>query len=318
MIKKWLSPILFLCTLSSPYINAASIENSQETFIQSNGSQLFCRVLGKGDPILVIHGGPGLSQDYLLPYLNKLAENHFVIFYDQRGCGRSTGEINENTMHVSSFVSDIENIRRAFHFDKISILGHSWGGFLGMHYAIAHPEALKKLILSNTMPACSEDLGLFIQEYLKRTSPYQKELAKITSSREFQTGDTNTIERFYRILFRTYCYKIEKADLLNLQFTPEASVKGAKVSSLLRQNAFKGSFNLSDSLKNLRIPTLIIHGDSDPVPHSAAQNIHESIPESKYVLLKQCGHFPYVEQPDAYFTHIKEFLNAPLSAKKNP
>ncbi len=312
MIKKLLYCLVILCSTSGHYIQAALQKSDvtliNETWVPSGNGKLFCKTMGKGKPLIIIHGGPGLTQDYLLPGLDKLAETNFVIFYDQRGCGRSTGEINDETMNIPSLVDDIDHIRKAFRFDKVSILGHSWGGFLAMHYAIAHPKAVDKLILSNSMPASSEDLSLFVNEVTRLTSPYQEELSKIKNSKQFQDGDPETIERYYRIIFRTYCFIPKKADLLNLRMPPIASVNGAKIYELIRENTFKKTFNLHASLKALNIPTLVIHGDVDAIPPLTAQHTHESIPGSKYILMKNCGHFPYIEEPDMYFNHLKNFL----------
>jgi len=283
--------------------------NIRETFVSSGDSKLFCRVAGKGKPLIVIHGGPGLTQDYLLPQMYKLAENNLVIFYDQRGCGKSTGDINQETITIDQFVDDLEAIRQSFNFDKISILGHSWGGFLAMQYAIAHQEHVDKLILSNSAPSSSEGYALFGQEYMRRMCPYQEELEKIHATQGFRDGDPDVMEQYYHLIFRQYCYIPEKADLLNLRMTPIASLNGAKVSENIRKNVLDQPFNLNKKLNGLKLPTLVLHGDADPIPPITAKNIHENIPDSKYVLIKNCGHFPYVEDPTTYFKYINEFLN---------
>ena len=285
------------------------LESIKETFVPSGKAKLFCRVTGQGKPLIVIHGCPGLTQDYLLPQMYELAKNNFMIFYDQRGCGKSTVDINANTINIESFLNDIEAIRKAFNLDKISILGHSWGGFLAMQYTITYPERVDKLILSNSAPASSEGYALFGQEYMRRMSAYQKELEKISSSQGFRDGDTCVMEQFYRLIFRQYCYIPEKADLLNLRMTSIASLNGAKVSEILRENVLDKPFNLNKDSKALKVSTLILHGDADPIPPNTAQDIHEHISGSKYVLMKNCGHFPYVEDPATYFKHINEFLN---------
>lgn len=288
------------------HTNQAAIK---ETFINAGDAKLFCRIAGKGQPVIVIHGGPGLTQDYLLPHMYELAKNNLVIFYDQRGCGNSTGEINTDTINIKSFVNDIDTIRRALNFDKVSVLGHSYGAFLAMNYAIAHPEDVDKLILCNSFPSTSKDYTLFGEEYMKRMSPYQEEIKKITDSQEYKDGNSKTVENFYRLIFKQYCYNPAKADLLNLWMTPTAAVNGAKVYECLRENAIDRPFNLTNDLKKLTLQTLVIHGDADPIPPITARHIHENIPGSKFVLIKNCGHFPYVEDPEAYFRHIREFLN---------
>ncbi len=280
---------------------------AREIFIESDGADLFCRVVGEGKPLVVIHGS-GLSQEYLLPHLYPLADDRLVIFYDQRGCGQSTGEINAGSINLPNLIVDIERIRESLHLDKISLLGHSWGGFLAMHYAIAHPESVEKLILSNSLPASSEQRALYLEEYKKRTGPHQQELSAMSATFEFQAGDPKTTERFYQTIFQTYCFHPQNVGLLNLRMTPAVSIRGGKVYQVIRETIFKDPYNLHAALCALNIPTLVIHGDFDPMPPITAQKIHESIAGSQFVLLKECGHFPFVEKTEEYLNFVNEFL----------
>lgn len=296
-------------TLNSACGTTTSIyQDANETFVKADGAQIFCRVFGKGDPIIVIHGGPGLSQDYLLPQMARLAKDHLVIFYDQRGCGRSTGEINADTMQIKIFLNDLEAIKKSFGFKKVTILGHSWGGLLAMQYANGYPESIHKLILLNSVPASSEEHAQFGQEWIKRMAPYQDELKAIKETPQFVNGDPATVEKYNRIVFRQYCCNPKNADFLNLCMSQKAAVDGAKVLALFKQNFFSKTYNFYYQLKQINIPTLIIHGDCDPVPPSSAQNIHESIKGSKYILIKDCGHFPYVEAPEELFNYLNDFF----------
>src|SRR5207244_7785675 len=151
----------------------------------------------------ILHGGPGFTQGYLLPQMTQLADNHFCIFYDQRACGASTGEITDSTMQIDPFVADIEAIRAHFGYKKMTVIGHSWGGFLAMHYALQHPEAVTNLVLLNSCPASSDEYALFIQEWSRRMQPYMQELAAIKETAQFQAGDPDTVELYYRLLLRT-------------------------------------------------------------------------------------------------------------------
>src|ERR1700722_18402705 len=202
--------------------------SAKEIYVPSGDAQLYCKIMGKGDPVLIIHGGPGLSQAYLQPQMEKLSEDAQVIFYDQRGCGKSTGEINPETISLTTYIEDIEVIRKYFGWEKMSLLGHSWGGFLAMQYAILHPQSIRKLILLNTMPASSEDLSLFMQEWTKRTAPYQKELDEIKKSEGYQAGDPSICAKYYHILFRAYCYDPMSAEKLNLGMSRKAWVAMGK------------------------------------------------------------------------------------------
>ena len=291
--------------IASPADKTNNLLPSEEVFVKADGAQLFCRVFGQGKPIVVIHGGPGLTQDYLLPPMARLKENNRVIFYDQRACGRSTGEINAGSIRIETFMDDLEAIRKAFGYAKITVLGHSWGAFLAMEYAIAHPESIEKMILLSSCPASSEDFSLFMDEWVKRTAPYQDELKAMRESKEFIAGDPAMTEKYYRLLYRAYCYNPEKANLLNVYMSQKACINGEKVEEIFMQNLFVKPFNLHDQLKKVRIPTLIIHGDADIIPPATAQKIHESIAGSKYILIKNCGHFPHVETPDELFNDLK-------------
>lgn len=311
MIKKSLFffSLLFICTgCTFASSKKSEIMEPREVFVSSDGASLFCRTLGKGEPLVVVHGGPGLTHEYLLPGLDRLAENHFVIFYDQRGAGRSTGEIDEETLHLPALIKDLENIRKAFGFKKISLLGHSWGGMVSARYAIAHPESVNKLILSNSIPLSSEDLSLFFQEWMRRMAPYQEEIAAIRTSQEYQEGNPELHEKLNRLIFRNYCYLPEDADKLDLHLSQTAALHCLKINEVLRGNTLTKPFNLYADLKNLQIPTLIIHADEDPIPLVTAQHIHESISHSEYIVIEHCGHFPYVEEPETYFKSIEEFL----------
>lgn len=282
--------------------------DAKEGFIELKNAKLFYREEGGGSPLIVLHGGPGLAQDYLLPALYKLADHHRVIFYDQRGCGQSTGIINDQTMTIEQYVADLDSVRKALKLEKISLLGHSWGGFLAMQYAIAHPEHVDKLILSNSCPASFDEYACFAEEWVHLMKPFKDEMDAIQQTKEYEEGNPEVVEQFFRIMFRAYCYNPKKADLLNLLKTANQNVNGAKILETVNHNVFGKPFNLHPALTNLKVQTLVIHGDHDPVPPSAALNIHDSIPGSKYILMKQCGHFPYVEDPATYFKHLNEFL----------
>jgi proline iminopeptidase len=210
-MKILISLFLVLTTCSMGYAHEA-----QEVTVQVDEAKLFCRSFGKGDPIIVIHGGPGLDQNYLLPYMVKLADSHRVIFYDQRSCGQSLGEMNENTIQITTYLEDLEAIRKSLGGQQVTVVGHSWGGFLAMNYAIHHPEAIHKLILLNTMPASSGEFLLFLQEWTKRMTPFLGEFTAIQESSELAKGDPLAIEKYYLIMFKRYCFDPEKALLLNV------------------------------------------------------------------------------------------------------
>lgn len=292
-----------------PLLGCAELGNIKETTIHIESAELFCRIAGQGTPIVVLHGGPGMNHDYLIPSMWELAKEHQVIFYDQRSSGKSTGVENPELINLETFVKDLESLRKSLNFEKIIVLGHSWGGFLGMNYALAYPDRVEKLILSNSLGSTSESFQAFLQEYTRRMEPAKEELEKITSSPGFAEGDPVLFEKFCKIIFSKYVYNPQDVDKFNLYYEREEISKFFKVNHIFDENLLmRTDINLNCGLNQLKVPTLIIHGDFDPIPCSSAEELNKNIPGSKYVLLKNCGHNPFVEAPEAYFGAIEQFL----------
>ncbi len=301
--------IMTILCVFLPILGWTNVTAVKETTIDVENASLFCRIAGQGTPIFVLHGGPGMTQDYLQPYLWELTANHQVIFYDQRGCGKSTGELNAESINLVNYIKDLDNLRKALNFDKIIILGHSWGGFLGLNYTLAHPDHVEKLILSNSLGSTSESFTLFLEEYMKRMEPVKEEMAALEKSPGFASGDPAIFKQYCKLIFSKYCYNPQNADKLSMDYRQEDIVKFFQVHKIFDENLLMGvEFNLNSSLNRLKVPTLIIHGDVDPIPYSTVEEMHNNIPGSDYVLLKDCGHFPYVEVPEAYFQALNNFL----------
>jgi proline iminopeptidase len=282
---------------------------AEEQFIQTKGAELYCKKMGSGSPVIVIHGGVGfLIHDYFLPQMAALAKDHLVVFYDQRGMGRSKSEINPEQINVKTYVEDIEAIRNSLGFKKVSLLGHSWGGFLAMHYAFTHPEAVDKLILVGSMSATSDEMGLFFAEVTKRLEPYHEELEKMESSPQYLAGDPQTIDTQQKIVFQTYMYDPKNINQVNLWKSQQANLNGFKIWEIFKEEVFMQPYDLSDRLAKLQCPTLIVQGVADPMPMVTAEHLKALIPSSQLMKIEKCGHFPFVEQPEEFFKKLDEFL----------
>ena len=280
---------------------------SKEGFVKTANGQLYYQTMGQGDPVIVIHGGPGMDQGYLLPGMAALAKKHQVVFYDQLGCGRSTATvIDESHITINSFVEDIETLRKALKFEKVTIVGHSWGGMLAMYYAVKYPKNIKKLVLMNTV--ASSGIHDFVEELEKRTLPSAGDFEKLKVSQEFINSDPQAIAQYYRLFFQYYFHNPKDLEKLNLQLEPKGAATGAKVAKILEESIFVKYTDQHDDLQKLKIPTLIIHGESDVIPMSAANSMAHSIKGSKLVVLKNCGHFPYIEQPTQWLEAVERFL----------
>lgn len=313
MIKKFLFCFcLFISAINAqelitkPYVK----EEIKEGFVSVKDGKLFYRTVGKGLPLIVLHGEPGLSQDYLLPQLYKLAENNLVIFYDQRGSGRSLEtKLDENYINIDQFIEDLETLRTALGFDKFILMGHSWGGLLAMQYAVEYQENLIGLILLNTAPADYKGQKAFIDEFELRTKNIHNDIKPFFAYEDFKELNAAQISDLYRKLFSVYFYNPKEVKDLSLNFSVASSQSGFKVMEEMSKTYWlQPNVNLFPSLKKLAVPTFILHGKQDIVPAWTAQEIKDAIPQSEIVILDHCDHFPYIEQLSQFFYELNNFL----------
>ena len=139
---------------------------AQSGYVSVDGAKLYYQTIGKGTPVIMLHGGPGLDHTYFLPQMRKIGEKHQAVFYDQRGSGKSEStSLDSKDININQFVQDLEHLRQALGYEKVTVLGHSWGGLLAMNYAIKYPEHTKALILMNSAPATMGGWTAFEKEF---------------------------------------------------------------------------------------------------------------------------------------------------------
>ncbi len=293
-------------------ITAPQQENPLKSgYITARDGKLFYSRFGKGDPIIIVHGGPGLDQGYLLPQMLELAKDHEVIFYDQRGSGRSL-EANITPAYVSSeqFTQDLDKLRLQLGFKKVVLIGHSWGGFLSMSYTIKYPDNVSSLILVGSAPADYQGQKAFSDEFNKRTQSIKHKIDPLFNTQTLNELSKQQINGIYRDLFSVYFKNSSNVQKLTLDMSKESAIGGFNVLCLmLKTSYFTPDCNLMPTLRKLNVPTLLIHGNQDIIPARTAKNIQEAIPGSKIVYLNDCGHFPYIEKPDEFFSSIRSFLS---------
>ncbi|MCL5260930.1 MAG: alpha/beta fold hydrolase [Gammaproteobacteria bacterium] len=277
-------------------------------YISVKHGKIFYQKFGAGSPIVILHGGPGLDQSYLLPQMLELSKDHEIIFYDQRGSGKSLNTpLTLDYINIDQFYDDLEALRKRLGLKQFILLGHSWGSTLAMYYAAKYPNYISKLILLNSAPVNFVGLRMLMSEFKKRTIPINNKITALTNYNEFEKLNTQEVINLYRILFSVYFYDASKVNKLTLQMNKVSAVSGFKVMDLI--SASQGpDFNLLPILKTIKAPTLIVHGAEDIMPTQIAQQINDGIPNSQLVYLPECGHFSFVEQPTGLFAAIQQFL----------
>ena len=241
--------------------------------------------------------------------MDRLSDMYRLFYYDQRGRGRSRGELRLDEISIEQTVEDLDEVRNYLRLDTVAILGHSWGGHVAMHYAIQRPERVSHMILMNTAPAAYEDTLLVRQDRLGRMAVHADKLNAIKASPEYKVGDPETVAEYYRIMFSTTIKRPENLERLNLSWTQEDILKGRAIEDHLMQGLFwSEGFTILPQLKRLNNPTLVIHGDYDWIPLPCAVHIAEVIPGARLVVLKDCGHFAYIEAMEEVHKVIADFF----------
>lgn len=284
--------------------------SEKEFFVPVNKAKLFCRTFGKVQPpIIVLHGGPGLGLHYLLPQMAELGTFSFAIFYDQRGTGESTDDNNEWQLNpFQTYVNDVDELRIALGLEKVTLLAHSWGGILASMYALAYPQQVNKIIYLNSVPLSTACYTEFVAHRTQIVDTHKDELLSIRESLKFAEGDTDTVEKYYLLYFKNYFSHPGFEKKLSLKMSPKAAINNFKIYDLFYQYSLKHPFDLYDKLKVLNKQSLIVACDKDVIPLHYMEHLHHNIPSSKLVLIKNSGHFPYIDQPKTLFSAIQDFV----------
>lgn len=282
--------------------------------MQVGDAHLYCRVVGEGPPIVVLHGGPDFDHTYLLPELDRLADAFRLVYYDQRGRGRSAEGVAAGDVTIESEVADLDGLRRHLGLESAAVLGHSWGGALAMEYATRHPGRVSHLILMNSAPASGEDVRAF-REHLLRARPAGdvEAMRAIASNSGYRAGDIETEAEYYRIHFRIALRRPEQVDevvgRLRVHFTDEGVLLARAIEDRLYDDTWNSEgYDLVPRLRELDLPTLVLHGEDDFVPVALTARIAQAMPNGRLVVLPDCGHFAYLEAPDAVHEHVTALL----------
>jgi proline iminopeptidase len=258
-----------------------------------------------GQRLLVLHGGPGASHDYLLPQMLQLAGTRELVLYDQRGGGRSRVD---STVAVDwrAHVEDLDRVIGEFGLRPVTIVGYSWGALLAMLHATEaaagrtthRPDAL---LLIDPAPISRSHRAEFEAEFERRqSSPEVRALREELATSGLRERDPDAYkQRAFELSVAGYFADPRAARDLT-PFRVIARVQQAVWESL-------GDYDLVASLRSVRSRALVVHGKEDPIPLASSEAAARAL-DARLVVLHPCGHVPYVEQPDALFEAAEAFL----------
>ena len=285
----------------------------RESRIDVGAAELYAREVGKGPAIIVLHGGPDFDQSYLLPEMDRLSDSYRLIYYDQRGRGKSANNVRPEDVTLASDVADLEKVRQFFHLESAALLGHSWGTVIALEYALKYPQRISHLILMNPGPASREDYLQLRKDWLEKRPDAMAQRKAIAETAAYKEGDPEAVTAYYRIHFKPALARPDDYEKLiarmKVSFNKEGVLKARAVEDRLMQDTWsRADFDLLPKLKTLKIPTLVLSGDHEFIPATTAEHIAQAIPDARLVTLKGCGHFTYMECPaethgqfDAFF-----------------
>ncbi|HEX2205405.1 MAG TPA: alpha/beta hydrolase [Longimicrobium sp.] len=277
----------------------------------ADGVRLHYRVVGTGpDTVVVLHGGPGLEMGYLTADLAPLAHGRTLIYYDQRGGGRSQGSLDPAFVGVDRQVADLEAVRAHFGLEKMSLVGHSWGALLAGLYARQHADRLERLVLLNPAPVSAAYWAEFDATIAARAGDAANARMMALIGRWIDgTADRAACEEYLTLRFATYFTDPAKVGALRGAWcdVPE-EVARVLLPVHLTIMATLGDFDLRGTLGHVAAPTLVVHGTGDAVPFASSRDYADAIPGARLLVLDGVGHFPWMEDPVPFFTAVNQFL----------
>lgn len=257
-------------------------------------------------PVLLLHGGPAASHDYLLPQMLALAEEHRLVTYDQRGGGRSRYDDDRAVIGWHDQVEDVARLAAELHVSPLTIVGYSWGGLLAMLYATEAVAgrvrpAPARLALIDPAPITRPARLAFEQELARRQAgPQVAALRAELQASGLRERDPDAYrQRAFEISVAGYFADPARARDL----TP------FRVTGRVQQSVWQslGDYDLRDALRSVHVPALVVHGRQDPIPLASSEEAASAL-GTTCVVIDDSGHVPYVEQPAQLFPLLRAFL----------
>ena len=275
-----------------------------------NGVNHYYKIVGQGEPFIILHGGPGMFHDELYPYFQELAKSNKVIFYDQRGNGKSVmDKIDSSNFTVELMVEDLEALRIEFEIDKLNIIGHSWGGLLAMYYAVTYPDNVKRLILVDAAPVNTDLLIKSYKNQITRFTPEEWEyVQKLWNSQAYMDGDPKVHNEAMKLSEgKVFSNKAVIDEYMSVASFNEQTAKNAVALNEL-STGMKLNIHVQDQLLKITCPTLLINGKDDFIVEEAPRLVNYLIQNSELVFIEGAGHYPHIEQRVIFNAVINEFI----------
>jgi proline iminopeptidase len=265
-------------------------------FVAVDGLGVHIVERGSGPPMLVLHGGPGMEGNYFRPYLEPLERDVRLVYVDQPGQGLSQRLPPGTRYAISGAVAAVERLRESLGFERMVLLGHSYGGFIAQLYALAYLNRLAGLVLVDTAP--SYEYNVEANRNIQRFgTPEQRRVTPGLSNDE-------RIRRVFALYF-------DPPDPVAADAFMDRVILSAEAwRQLIATQEFR-TFDTRPRLGEIRVPTLVVVGENDLITTARqARILAGGIPGARLHVFPGTGHNPFVEEPDAFNELVRGFVRA--------
>lgn len=272
---------------------------------------------GSGPEVLfLLNGGPGLPCDYLRDPLIALTDAGLrVVTYDQLGCGQSDRPKDKSLWTIGRYVEEVDTVRKAMGLGRIHLLGHSWGGWLAIEYALKYQRHLSSLILSNTcgdMPHLIAELNRHREALGPETVAMMQRFEAENNLEHPAYKAAITILNYRHVLRLDAWPKSVKASLDDWNMDVYGVMQGP--------NEFLYTGNLKDwnripLMPGIKVPALVMCGQHDELTPACAMRMHHALSSSEITVFPNSSHLPMWEEPSAYLARVRQFIGKHRAAK---
>jgi len=285
-----------------------------EGFVPFRGLRTWYESFGDGRdgrlPLVVLHGGPGATHQYLEPLRDLATSGRRVIFYDQIGCGRSDRPTDPDFFTVQTFVDELDALRAHLDLERVHVLGQSWGGMLAMEYALTHPRGLASIVVADS-PA---SMPLWVREANRLRDALPPDVERALREHEAAgTTDDPAYAAACEVFYRRHVCRLEPwPDCVNDAMASLAA-DGFVYHVMNGPSEFHCIGTLKDwditaRLPEIDVPALLLSGRYDEATAAVVTPIHAGIRGSEWIVFDESSHMPHVEEPAAFNAAVRGFL----------
>jgi pimeloyl-ACP methyl ester carboxylesterase len=280
---------------------AAELDGLGEGFeVEVEGGVLRGWLAGSGPPVLLLHGGPGLSTGYLAPVVAELSDGYQVATYQQRGLAPSTAQA---PYDVGTQADDVAAVLDHLGWDRAVVVGHSWGGHLLLHVLADHPDRVAAAVVIDPLGGVGDGGGeQFVAELIRRLPPDVADRVNELEARfDAGAGTLADADEQLRLLWPSYFNEPALAPVM--PHVPQ-SIETNQATFESLQAELPG---LAARLSGLPVPTLFVHGAGSPMPVTASTDTADAIgPAARVRVVEGAGHFVWHESPGVVRAAVDE------------